>query len=330
MQIPAEFKPRSWEMPPGARVLEDSASVVAREFDGEKLDWLVALVEVPALNDAILWVRPMDARFDAGFVTFRGSDLRLMVLDVNVEPFALRASLDTVWKTRKIARLCFFNQHGQLRRDGEAAHESLLVASNGTAAWNLNGIGNPNRDSVVFTFGAPSSNAQFSRRPAFEVWKSLQDPLSDSSSEATFARQFVQLTEQECRDLIFNNVRGTDKEMEEWLHTLLLREDAWSEPALGQELRLHSYAPDHLELFWDDDYFGEPATATPELEAGAARVRNWFLPVNQEVAQRSCVKQWLRRNNPRLRVSIHHPSAHQQLEAALRWREWLASTGDKV
>ena len=47
MKIPAEFAPQSWEMPPGFVVLEESASVVTREFDGEKLDWLVALVEIP-------------------------------------------------------------------------------------------------------------------------------------------------------------------------------------------------------------------------------------------------------------------------------------------
>ena len=46
MKIPAEFAPQSWEMPPGFRVLEESASVVSREFDGEKLDWLVALVQI--------------------------------------------------------------------------------------------------------------------------------------------------------------------------------------------------------------------------------------------------------------------------------------------
>ena len=44
MKIPAEFAPQSWEMPPGFRVLEESASVVTPSFDGEKLDWLVALV----------------------------------------------------------------------------------------------------------------------------------------------------------------------------------------------------------------------------------------------------------------------------------------------
>ena len=38
MKIPAAFAPKSWEMPPGFRVLEESASVVTREFDGEKLD----------------------------------------------------------------------------------------------------------------------------------------------------------------------------------------------------------------------------------------------------------------------------------------------------
>ncbi len=34
MKIPAEFLPKSWEMPPSARVIEDCASVVARDFDG--------------------------------------------------------------------------------------------------------------------------------------------------------------------------------------------------------------------------------------------------------------------------------------------------------
>ncbi len=48
MKIPAEFAPQSWEMPPGFVVLEASASVVAREFDGEKLNWLVALVQIPS------------------------------------------------------------------------------------------------------------------------------------------------------------------------------------------------------------------------------------------------------------------------------------------
>ena len=44
MTIPAQYLPRSWEMPLGARVLDESASVVAREFDGQTLDWLVALI----------------------------------------------------------------------------------------------------------------------------------------------------------------------------------------------------------------------------------------------------------------------------------------------
>lgn len=50
MKIPAEFQPKSWEMPPGARVIEESASIVARDFDGETLDWLIALVDIPNLT----------------------------------------------------------------------------------------------------------------------------------------------------------------------------------------------------------------------------------------------------------------------------------------
>ena len=36
MKIPAEFAPKSWEMPPGFVVLEESASVVTREFDAAR------------------------------------------------------------------------------------------------------------------------------------------------------------------------------------------------------------------------------------------------------------------------------------------------------
>ena len=46
MPFPAAFAPQSWEMPPGARLEKsESASVVMREFDGEKLDWLLALMK---------------------------------------------------------------------------------------------------------------------------------------------------------------------------------------------------------------------------------------------------------------------------------------------
>ncbi len=45
MPSPSEFAPKSWEMPPGFVVLEESASVVTPSSEGETLEWLVALVK---------------------------------------------------------------------------------------------------------------------------------------------------------------------------------------------------------------------------------------------------------------------------------------------
>ena len=323
MKIPAEFAPKSWEMPPGFRVLEESASVVTREFDGEKLDWLVALVEVPAHKIApIFWMRPMDARFDAGFVSYGNADYALLTLSHKVEAFALRASLSNIWKNKEVARLFLLNQNGELRKNDEAPHESLLVASGGMAAWNQSGISNPHRGTVLFDFAAPLSNNEFLRIPAFEIWKRLD---STRDLDTFYSRQFAQLSEKECSSLVFDFTRGTDKEVESWLRTILLKQDVWGEPALGEKLFLQSSALNDLQLFWDDDYddyYGEPMSVKPELEADVALVRNWFFQINQEISHYSCVRQWLRHNEPRFNVSIKRPTAHEQLEAALRWRQW--------
>ena len=323
MKIPAEFAPKSWKMPPGAHIIEDSASIVAREFDGEKLDWLVALVQIPTLEKPILWMRPMDTRFDAGFVTYESFVHLPLSIHARIEPFALRASLLNVWKRSRLARLFCLNENMLLRSGDEAAYDSVLVANDGIGSWSaltkLDTLAkHQDRSSNLFEWQTPLTNVEMLRLPALKLWEHLQTLLADSNSDIVFARGFSQLEERERYMQVFGPEHGDKKEVTNLLRTLLLAQDIWEQIPEEAHARLTSYSLGNMQLFWDDGSWDEPVIEHSTLAEDVENLRKWFFPIKQDAAEHLCVKQWLQYFSPTLEAISDRPTTHEQLEAKLR------------
>ena len=321
MKIPAAFAPKSWEMPPGFRVLEESASVVTREFDGEKLDWLVALIQIPAYEtgDPIYWTRPMSSKFDAGFV-ITGYNRQMRPLDAKTELYALRASLSTVWKDNRLARQFFLNENGELRIDGQEAHEAVLVPADGLAAWGLGPIDPEKYQTFEFRWSKPLANTEFLRLSACEVWKQVENLLVLPESEASFARRFVTMSEKERRSTIFNQLRGTDEEVEKLVRARVHME---GQTPHSTELLLSSSMSLQGHMSWECRSVNSQV-ASAEAIADIRQLIRWFRPINLNCLNSHCVSKWLRLNT-HFSISVAAPTAHEQLEAHLLWREWLAA-----
>ena len=331
MKIPTEFAPQSWEMSPGFVVLEESASVVSRDFDGEKLDWLVALVQIPALDDAILWARPLSARFDAGFIAC-GNHMN----PVTPVPFTtkiykrseLRPSLFAEFLEKNLfARYFALNNQCQLRVESEAVHESVLLLPKGNATWFLGAVSQVKDEATPFKWNTPLPEFEFLRLSALEVWKQIQESLADSKSDAFFSRRFALLNDEDRHNLVFNRDFSAGHEFCEWLFLRLKMQDAWEEVPQGGQIHFsverYNRGFDNY-LRWKDGSSFTRLTISDSLNTDVEQLRKWFLPLNENVAVFSCVEKWLMKFYPSLLVKVSRPTAHEQLEAALRWREWKA------
>ena len=318
MKIPAAFAPKSWEMPPGFRVLEESASVVTREFDGEKLDWLVALVEVPATDDAIFWARPLDARFDAGFIVHD-----FICFDKGSDPDHLAKLLPHFWKQNRLGRIMFFNDNGKLLSSDEEQLVSIIVAPDGLAGWRLGVFDGAEHPAAKFEWNEPLSNSDFFRLPAHEIWTRVQKLRSEPSSEASFAYRFTLMNEQERYSALFKKSVGTDAEVKALLFALLLQSDVWDKVPEGDELTLFSQ-PEILTALWteNDDGFAVPES----LKANLMLMWNQCRIVDREFLNHACSRHWYQYNTAsKFSASSSRPTMHEQLEAQLRWREWKAN-----
>ena len=335
MKIPAAFAPQSWEMPPGFVVLEESASVVTREFDGEKLDWLVALVEIPVWNRSIMWMRPLNERFDAGYIFFDSASYQPKAISPEIEPFALRASLSTAWRNQLLGRNFCLNENGMLLGEDETAHDSILFAPDGKGGWQL-----PFAESgaaqriAMFQWNKSLSEAEFCRLSSAELSNRLRECLSEPQNDISFARQFALMNEQERQELVFEKSAYPKEEFENLLRIVALRQDVWDDihdiPD-GADLRIDSSERSGHELYWDDGDGDddEPVDESDEFFEDITLLRERFFPVNKELARHFCVRKWLQFYGPNYSITISRPTIDEQLEAQLHWRDWLDSMNQR-
>ena len=330
MKIPAAFAPKSWEMPPGFRVLEGKAtmnmpwppSVFTRDFDGEKLKWVVALVRLPS-NDEIKWARPLDNRFDAGFIALGQGDY----LYTDCISIGAPLSFSEDWEENEFARHFFLNQNNELRVGEEETSGAILVRPDGTATWTSLAQHMEIKKESMFRWGEPLTAAQFLRLPAMEVWKRLQTLPKNPDSEAIFARRFGAMSNRERTKLVFRSRRGPNKEIVQLLEVIARAEGIWDEVPEGKELHIHLDAIAEDEVLGWSGFGTQFVSSDPSLLADVMQLREWFFPMRQEFARHLCVQQWLEWNGGphHLYAFIKPPTAHEQLEAALRWREWKAN-----
>ena len=322
MKIPAEFAPQSWEMPPGFRVLEESASVVTREFDGEKLDWLIVSVKVPTHSEPILWMRPLDTRFDAGFVICDFVHYNVDTRNADELSADFSELLPLFWEQNRLSRMIFFNDKGELRGPNEKQRETIIITPNGLAAWGMSVINKQEHRAAKFEWNAPLENIEFLRLSSLEVWKRIQNLLSDSSSEAQFARQFIFMNEVERLNALFAKSIGADQEIKSLMLDLLISQEIWDQVPEGEELELYSQPESHTGLWLKniDEGFPMPESLKADLEL----MWNQFRVINKEFLSHECSQYWYEYDAPKFIVSSSRPTMHEQLEAQLRWREWKA------
>ena len=308
------FAPQSWEMPPGARVLEESASVVAREFDGERLNWKVALVQVPSFTEPVFWMRLCDARDDAGFIVYEAT----YVYEAPFSPELNLKALNWVFEKANYQRQFILNAQGELRQEGEEAYEGLLVDSIGGGSWSLGAIRPEPHDKSGFTWDSMMTPAQFRRLPALEVWRRVQEAMVNANSDGAFARRFALMNEIERHALIYKDTSISKQEFESALRAFVIAQDLWEQESYDEEILFALFSDGAIYLGIGD----EESPIPTQLEASVEALRQSYLPVNEEVEHFSCVKDWLDNRAELAELVISPPTAHEQLEAALRWRQW--------
>ena len=320
MKIPAAFAPQSWEMPPDFVMLEESASVVTREFDGEKLDWLVALIRLPP-NNEIKWARPLDNRFDAGFVVLGQGDY----LYTDCISIGAPLSFSEDWEENEFARHFFLNQNNELRVGKEEASEAILVRPDGTATWTWLAQEMKIEEETMFRWSEPLTPAEFLHLPAAEVWERLQILLNDPDSEAQFARRFGAMSNKERTKLVFRSRRGPNYKLFPLLEAIARAEGVWDGVPEGKELHISLDATTQDDvLSYEGRFFLEKVSANASLLESVTRLREWFFPMRQEFARHLCVQQWLFWNGGphHFFASVKPPTAHEKLEASVLWHQW--------
>ena len=227
------------------------------------------------------------------------------------------------------ARLLYLNQGLQLRRSGEEARFALVLCAQGWAQWRV--LRRTQSGKIV-----TARTANFWWKPdypllengaAFELWRTLRAQLDDPDSPIGFARRFAEIPNSP-KALTWKFERGTQDEMETVLRHLFLAQTKWWQVPrhLGWWLDFKDRSAEIKPL----DDLAKPRR-TPTFNKSVERVWNWFSPTIDEEALTRHLE--LRRlydtGDHFLRISAREPTMHEQLEAALLWREWLASTENK-
>ena len=232
--------------------------------------------------------------------------------------------LDWVFSQGNYQRQFILNAQGELRRKGEDARESLLIDCVGNGSWSLGAIRAQRHDSSRFSWDALMTPAAFRKLSARDVWRIIGELLADPQSDAAFARRFALMGEEERHALIFREIPIARQEFETTLRAFAIAQDLWEQESYDGEVCFDLYKDGRIYL----GLFDEAAPVSAQLKRGVEALRQSFMPINQEVANFSCVKEWLHDYNKDANFVIARPSAHERLEAKLRWRDWLASVED--
>ncbi len=320
MKIPAEFAPKSWEMPPGFRVMEESASVVTREFDGEKLDWLVALVGIPTLEHPITWVRPLDSRFDAGFVVLGIHNKSPFVITRHHPLNASDTLLFVMCQHHRLGRCLFFNKDGNLRQHGEEALGAVVFSANGMASWLVDTLADDEKMPVPFRWNKVLTIDEFFHLSANQIWSRLQQLLGKPNRKISFARQFAFADEKTRQDLVFEFAPLDRKGFGDLSRSLIYSQRFWNDSDVEAEIFMLRGKKPRLII----NRNGRSTKVLTGLNRSFDLLWWHFQPVRAALTKYPSVVNWLNERSENIGDSFSSPTAHEQLEAALRWHEWEA------
>ena len=170
--------------------------------------------------------------------------------------------------------------------------------------------------------GAQSLGAdEFTAISAAQMWARLEELQRDPNGEAAFARQFALWDEAERCARIQRPLRGDLETLNGLLHDLLRGAALWDELPTLSEVSLLMHAKVATQVWAERGPHIAPALAAP-IEKGARQLRAYFQPFDRTIAGFLCVRQG---RNDSILANVSRPTKHQQLEAHLRFREWVGS-----
>lgn len=322
------FLPHAWEMPYEGSL---ERSVIYRTtclFGSKRIEWELRLIPGgppnPSAKDSfLLWIRALTEDQEAGFFAVSADGGTLLRFHADTEPAPLRALLADILSKgrRKLARAFFLNRSGHLRQAGQASVELLLVRPDGLSGWGRNAANNGFWTMDFFGCQASSSAEEFFNRKASQCWEQVQELLRDPHGEAVFAREFAALNNAERTGRVVFDGHSRWPALKERLHDVLLFSPLWDAVPDEEVLLVEVFSPDHLGI-WTLDH--ESVSVPDSLRASVSRLWAVLKPFDPEVEAFLCVRNWKVQAPLGIKITAQRPqSAHERLEAALRWREWL-------
>lgn len=325
----SEIPPWQW---PDYDISEIERVHFSRSLYGKPAYW--EALAYPCLGEAIdyIWLRPEGTPDLFAICDDRGNATRIRQY-IPVEEWQLRTMCSHALEQEKIGRLFFFNDSGQLRHVGEVAASYALIKADGCGKWTSL---HEHEDEIfqrqaVFTLFEGRGLVDFMRQPTTQIWNVLRDALNDPHSDASFARDWMNKTEEQCENTVWNwppNERETRRhELEALLLLALLREDwLWEQK---QQWQCSVSGPFVIWLY--EEGKDDPVEVPEGLRESIGTIWQRLAPFNQEALRHECASEWMREKCAwRLEeiweaftAGANHPSAHERLEAKLQWREWL-------
>jgi hypothetical protein len=293
-------------------------------WQGERVRWQVQLRPSP-FDERQLTLYLRHEREDAGFWATRPFDAKL-------QPFQIRLACADLINKHKLTRVFFLDKDGALRRQGQQAAGYTLMGLDGIGTWNVRLVGAKWNLEATARFWLSSGAASLRRRDALSVWSELEQARVDERSDAHFAWRWAHLSEGERDDLLWNWPREEASRaarsmrklrLEECLKLVLLREetlwqrsDDWVLSVRdAQSITLH---PGDAQ--WEEHEISEA------MSESIALLWERFKPFNPGALSHECARDWKRQRDVRFQTFAREPSAHERLEAMMRWRDFEGET----
>lgn len=321
------FAPRSWETPFDREKIV-TPTPITRTSGGVSTEWLAGLWPSFWGEWSVLFLRRSGD--DAGFWAVGDPLMPMLLLSPKHDEFRIRTTCADVLNKGEFARYFFLNGDGKPRQPGEIAAGCAWARGDGTGGWNPQWNHNSGYEWFVPFFHSPDQGAwNFARRDALDVWRELAEARGDGRSDAHFAWHWAHLRARERDDQMWNWPRedalaGTrllcKLSLEECLkHILLSDETLWQE---GDDWVLSVCDPQSITLHPGDAEW-EEHEISEAMSDSIALLWERFKPFNIGALSHECVRRWKAHRDVCFQTFAREPSAHERLEAMLKWRDFV-------
>ena len=243
-----------------------------------------------------------------------------------VAPGAMKQRFIECLSNGKWTRSLYWNERFELRREGESTCFYTVLEHDGTGFWSDKATPRPNQAS--FKWGAEEREFLI-RAPADELVARLW-----AEPDFDYARRFISFSADERWDEMWKWRHGDRHEMQQVLTwALLAQEDLWQTLKrlclFVEPMRENQNLGGMLFSDQQPSHRADDPTPLPHgLHEALAAVLCWFGPEvrTSHAEEHLCLSHLLDPPVWFLRIQPKDPTAHERMEATMRWWEWLAQT----